>query len=446
MQALSFLVAALVLLLASVSVLSAPAPPNSIQMKVVNHAGAPIELFWVNTFKTPEELVMQTTKPIRNNSDTNINSYHTHEFIAKFLKPVGAQVGAEVRFAKGPREEVITVSFSPELGMTAKQVTKFDEIMDTIKGATTVCSASLPREDEDAFAKCVADAMIDDITRLTDSKTQLVKHRDLMSSRLRNYTCVDDEMNTTKPISSYNITIEKTQFTVDTLFDSNHAKVWTVDDFISPSECEILRKHGESRLKRATVAAEDGSSVVSENRKAQQASYNMHMSNPSADPLYSLYQRVLALTNHHGKFNLKHDGQEDFTIIQYNVADQYTPHCDGTCDGSKHISGGRVATAVLYCQVAERGGGTTFTKSDLFVKPKNGQATFFSYRGDDGRMDEGYTEHSGCPVLEGEKWITTVWMRDGVTKEEPWTLFDPNGVRMMEPDVEPADTTHKEEL
>ena len=35
-------------------------------------------------------------------------------------------------------------------------------------------------------------------------------------------------------------------------------------------------------------------------------------------------------------------------------------------------------------------------------------------KGSDGRMDDGYTEHSGCPVLEGEKWITTVWMRDGV--------------------------------
>ncbi len=46
-------------------------------------------------------------------------------------------------------------------------------------------------------------------------------------------------------------------------------------------------------------------------------------------------------------------------------------------------------------------------------------------------MDEGYTEHSGCPVLEGEKWITTVWMREGVSAEEPWTMFDPSGVRMM---------------
>jgi hypothetical protein len=42
-------------------------------------------------------------------------------------------------------------------------------------------------------------------------------------------------------------------------------------------------------------------------------------------------------------------------------------------------------------------------------------ATFFSYKGPDGHMDEGYTEHSGCPVIKGEKWITTVWMREGVS-------------------------------
>lgn len=43
-----------------------------------------------------------------------------------------------------------------------------------------------------------------------------------------------------------------------------------------------------------------------------------------------------------------------------------------------------------------------------------------------------YTEHSGCPVLSGEKWITTAWMRDGVSKADPWTLFDPTGVRLLE--------------
>ena len=83
-------------------------------------------------------------------------------------------------------------------------------------------------------------------------------------------------------------------------------------------------------------------------------------------------------------------------------------------------------------QVADRGGGTTFTKADVFVKPTKGTATVFTYRGPDGLMDEGFTEHSGCPVLEGEKWISTFWMRDGVSKEQPWTVFDPTGIPILE--------------
>ena len=51
--------------------------------------------------------------------------------------------------------------------------------------------------------------------------------------------------------------------------------------------------------------------------------------------------------------------------------------------------------------------------------------------GPDGRMDDGYTEHSACPVLEGEKWVTAVWMREGVSHEKPWFKYDPNGVEMM---------------
>jgi hypothetical protein len=90
---------------------------------------------------------------------------------------------------------------------------------------------------------------------------------------------------------------------------------------------------------------------------------------------------------------------------------------------------------VLYCTTAVRGGATTFTKADVFIKPKKGMATFFTYKGLDGFTDDGYTEHSGCPVLEGEKWVTTVWMRDGVSKERPWTSFDPNGIPVMDPNT-----------
>lgn len=107
-------------------------------------------------------------------------------------------------------------------------------------------------------------------------------------------------------------------------------------------------------------------------------------------------------------------------------------HCDGACDGSMYRPGGRVGTAVLYCQAAEQGGLTTFTNADVVIAPRKGTAVFFAYKAEDGRMDEGYTEHSGCPILAGEKWIATAWLREGVSAEQPWTKFDPIGIQVLE--------------
>ena len=39
-------------------------------------------------------------------------------------------------------------------------------------------------------------------------------------------------------------------------------------------------------------------------------------------------------------------------------------------------------------------------------------------------MDSGFTEHSGCPVYEGEKKIVTQWIRYGVDNQNPWDSFN----------------------
>jgi hypothetical protein len=77
--------------------------------------------------------------------------------------------------------------------------------------------------------------------------------------------------------------------------------------------------------------------------------------------------------------------------------------------------------------VPELGGATTFTKADIFVRPEPLTATVFTYMGPNGQLDTGYTEHSGCPIRQGEKWIATAWMREGVSLEHPSTMYDPSG-------------------
>jgi hypothetical protein len=408
------------------------APPTSIKMRIFNHAGAPIDLYWINTFQKSEvpgelNLVQQTEGAIRNASDFSINSYNTHEFLVRFSNH---KKGVEARFKKGPREERITVYYSKEKGMYVKQVTKLEELVDTVRDAAKSCN----KNDDDEFSACVGGAVIKDVQDVVDSKSQLIKYRNLMSDKLRNYTCSDTELETSEALSSYTIDLSGESYTVNSLLDSSHAKIWVVNDLLGDDECNVLMNHARPRLQRATTARQDGTSEISESRKAWQAGYKFSSAKPEDDKLYSLYKRVVDITNKHTGYNLGLDGQDGLTVIKYNPADQYKPHCDGDCDGAAFNSGGRVATAVMYCKVADVGGATTFTKADVFVKPERNSATFFSYKGPDGRMDEGYTEHSGCPVIEGEKWIATFWMREGVSKENPGSLYDPTGIKMMSDD------------
>ena len=337
---------------------------------------------------------------------------------------------------------MINVFYTPEGGMTMTQVTKFDELLIKVKAQSTTCS----NLKGDEFDRCFAAGITEDVIVMEDKKNEVVKYRDLMANRLRNYTCADDTMVTSEAIYNKTIYFGAKKYLLEVLFDSPAAKIWVIDNFISEEECQILHEHGKTRLQRATVSGPDGKSLVSESRKAQQASYNLH-DPTNGDPLLPLKSKVLSITNEHSGYKLQGDGQEDFTIIQYNKADEYVPHCDGSCDGTDYKSGGRVATAVMYCQVALKGGGTTFTKADIFVKPRAGMATFFSYKGPNGKMEDGYTEHSGCPVLEGEKWITTAWMREGVSRESPSDIFDPSGERLEDmAGVDPYADEESEEL
>ena len=82
------------------------APPGSIPLRVVNRAHQPLELFWVNTYEN-DELVAQLSAPLRNNSDTRINSYPTHEFVVRYYDQTYST--SISRFEKGSVEETITV-------------------------------------------------------------------------------------------------------------------------------------------------------------------------------------------------------------------------------------------------------------------------------------------------------------------------------------------------
>ena len=107
--------------------------------------------------------------------------------------------------------------------------------------------------------------------------------------------------------------------------------------------------------------------------------------------------KVYDYVNHVLGLDIKEHGQENLMSIQYfgrglndTKPDRYTPHCDGKCDGLPHQHATRMATMVMYCSAATRGGHTNFRNAGVHVKPVLASAIFFSYIDPETRiMDEG---------------------------------------------------------
>jgi hypothetical protein len=203
-------------------------------------------------------------------------------------------------------------------------------------------------------------------------------------------------------------------------------------------ECAAMEESAAPTLHHATVVDSKGGSRLLDNSKAMQAGIKvLWQQEKDSNAIARLYRRVYDHTNHVLNLDIKEFGQEDIMSIQYfgrgrndTEPDRYTPHCNGDCTRLPHKLGTRVATMVMYCNIPEAGGHTNFRNSGVHVKTELGTAISFSYIDPDTcTMDTGFTEHSGCPVYEGENKIVMQWIHLGVDTENPWTSLNTLGIK-----------------
>mmetsp|Transcript_49487 Transcript_49487/g.74672 ORF Transcript_49487/g.74672 Transcript_49487/m.74672 type:complete len:396 (-) Transcript_49487:3420-4607(-) len=283
------------------------------------------------------------------------------------------------------------------------------------------------------LVECVEYSIAEKIKKASDEVSFQTTVRKRMGDLLENYTCADYELNTTEAESTDTWYSEGVTRNVDILINRPASKVHVVKNFIDEEECLAMEEAAKPTLHRATVADGTGGSELSKNRKALQAGVKVPWDLERAgDPIARVSRRVYNYVNYVLDLDIDEHGQEDLMSIQYTgrgedeeEPDRYMPHCDGDCTGLEFKHGNRMATIVMYCTIPEKGGATNFNKAGLHVVPEKGSATFFSYIDPETHvMDKGFTEHSGCPVIEGEKKIVTQWVRLGVTKQTPWTAYN----------------------
>ena len=208
---------------------------------------------------------------------------------------------------------------------------------------------------------------------------------------------------------------------VDVLRNETDSFIAFVHDWSTTEECDQFSATASRRgLSEAQVF---GTRTIIADRRAMAA--NLYWDDYNKSALTNTFiRRAFSLTRHFRGYDI-HPGpyQEPLNFIQYGRAEEYRPHCDGVCYRKPYAPGGRVATLLHYCKAPELGGATVFPNLALKVQPRQNGALLFTYKGLDGFMDDGNTLHAGCLVKHGTKQVITMWMREDLSVEEPWSDF-----------------------
>ncbi|XP_042224788.1 prolyl 4-hydroxylase subunit alpha-3-like isoform X2 [Homarus americanus] len=188
-------------------------------------------------------------------------------------------------------------------------------------------------------------------------------------------------------------------------------------DVLQDFEIQTIKKLAKSRLSRSTVV---GSNRYMEIRVSQTGWLN----NASHPSLLSIARRISYITGLHVfEGPPEHMAGEYLQVLNYGIGGHYVMHSDlfykkfpeGRWNESlagphEYTPGDRLATWMFYLSDVKLGGRTGF-QFGFSVAPVKGAAVFWYNLKRNGDADF-KTQHGGCPVVLGHKWVANKWIRE----------------------------------
>ncbi|MBD7945811.1 MULTISPECIES: 2OG-Fe(II) oxygenase [Psychrobacillus] len=166
---------------------------------------------------------------------------------------------------------------------------------------------------------------------------------------------------------------------------------------LSNEECDELIRLSKDRMKRSKI----GTTREVNEQRTSSSSFIEESENAIVARIEKRISSVMNIPIEHG---------EGLQILQYTPGQEYKAHYDFFSSTSKVANNNRISTLVMYLNDVELGGETFFPKLNFTVTPKKGMAVYFEYFYNDQTLNE-LTLHGGAPVIAGEKWVATQWMR-----------------------------------
>lgn len=187
---------------------------------------------------------------------------------------------------------------------------------------------------------------------------------------------------------------------------STHPRVFTIKNFLSPSECDHIIDLAEWKgFEPSTVSGGGGGSNFSATRTSSTAWLGHYASREMSD----IFERAAALL----QINTSelHRCAEDLQVVHYGRGQKNGEHHDYL--GLGYRGNDRLLTLLFYLKDADEYGGgyTQFYYPNIKVKGNKGDAVLFYNMHPDGNHDV-ESLHAGTPITSGEKYIANFWVWD----------------------------------
>ena len=254
---------------------------------------------------------------------------------------------------------------------------------------------------------------VDELTRLLESRLAELKQQRPPAAEGESSSTSDDGPNPVPlpltPDTPNLLRVDGREITV--LLQVKHPRVIVFGNLLGQDECDKLVALARPRITASSVIdMQSGGNRQDEGR----TSSGMAFRRGETKLIERIERRIAAL------LQWPYENGEALQILRYAVGQQYKPHydyVDPTQPGALPFlarGGQRVASLVMYLNTPPRGGATSFPDAGLEVAAVKGNAVFFSYDRADPATG---TLHGGMPVIAGEKWVATKWLR--VSRTDP---------------------------
>jgi prolyl 4-hydroxylase len=180
---------------------------------------------------------------------------------------------------------------------------------------------------------------------------------------------------------------------------STTPEVWAFEHFASAAECQYLIDTAKPLLEQ---------SLIVDPATGQLRPHPVRTSEGAMFPWVSADVVITALNRRIAAASTTDAGSgEPLQVLRYRPGQQYRPHLDALPSGENQ----RILTMLIYLNDGYQGGETLFTRTGLKFAGKTGDALLFRNAAPSGSPDPN-AEHAGLPVVSGEKYIASRWIRE----------------------------------